>query len=109
MITSSGDEEEVSKSLFDTSIQIKRKNNPKWKQKQKQETIQKTNNKGKIRRCSWFCFNRSKNCWLNNTSMDDSETVDYNNNTSVRDLVPVKYEIKDEEDRPETIETRNHW
>lgn len=44
----------------------------------------------------------------NNTSMDDLETVDYNNNTSVRDLVPVKYEIKDEEDRPETIETRNH-
>ena len=45
----------------------------------------------------------------NNTSMDDLETVDYNNNISVRDLVPVKYEIKDEEDRPETIETRNHW
>ena len=79
------------------------------KKEKQQETIQKTNNKGKIRRCSWFCFNRSKNCWLNNTSMDDSETVDYNNNTSVRDLVPVKYEIKDEEDRPETIETRNHW
>lgn len=78
------------------------------KKEKQQETIQKTNNKGKIRRCSWFCFNRSKNCWLNNTSMDDSETVDYNNNTSVRDLVPVKYEIKDEEDRLETIETRNH-
>lgn len=33
MIISSGDEEEVSKSLFDTSIQIKGKNNPKWKKR----------------------------------------------------------------------------
>lgn len=78
------------------------------KKKNNRKPSRKPITKAKLEDALDFALADLRTCWLNNTSMDDSETVDYNNNTSVRDLVPVKYEIKDEEGRLETIETRNH-
>ena len=48
---SDDEEAKISKSLIKTDIEIKNKNNLKWKKKQ-QKTIQKTNNKTKPTRRS---------------------------------------------------------
>ena len=56
MISDDNEAKLISKSLIKTHIEIKNKNNLKWKNKKKQKTIQESNNKTKPTRRSWFCF-----------------------------------------------------
>ena len=52
MISDDNEAKLISKSLIKTHIEIKNKNNLKWKNKKKQKTIQKSNNKTKPTRRS---------------------------------------------------------
>ena len=52
MISDDNEDKLISKSLIKTHIEIKNKNNLKWKNKKKQKTIQKSNNKTKPTRRS---------------------------------------------------------
>ena len=113
-MTSDHNEAKISKSLMKTDIEIKNKNNLKWK-KIKTETIQKTKNKTK--ETLDFVFNDLETVGYNNETKPDDlnglETVDYNNGTSITDLVPIKKfetikEEDDEEDGLQLIKTVNY-
>ena len=52
MISDDNEAKLISKSLIKTHIEIKNKNNLKWKNKKKQKTIQESNNKTKPTRRS---------------------------------------------------------
>ena len=56
VMISDDDKAKIWRSLIKTDIEIRNKSNLKLKKKKKQKTTQKTNNKTKPTRRSWFCF-----------------------------------------------------
>ena len=92
---SDADDTEISKSLIKTEIDIKSKNNLKWKKKQTNRKPYKNPiTKQNPQDAHDFAFNDLETIDYNNDArlhyLDDLETVNYNNDTSITDLVPLK-------------------
>ena len=98
------DEAKISKSLIKTDIEIKNKNNLKWKKNKTRKPYKKLIAKQNLQDALDFAFNDLETVDYNNDTkldnLDDLETVDYNNDTSITDLVPIKklQTIKEEDD-----------
>ena len=91
---SNDDETKISNSLIKTDIEIKNKNNLKWKQNKSRKPYNKPIAKQNLQDALDFAFNDLETVDYNNDTkldnLDDLETVDYNNDTSITDLVPKK-------------------
>ena len=98
---SDDDEAEILKSSIKTEIDIKSKNNLKWKKNKDRKPYKKLITKQNLQDAHDFAFS-------------DIETVDYNNDTSITDLVPIKKletikeEDYDEEDDLQVKKTVNY-
>ena len=100
---SDNDEAKISKSLIKTDIEIKNKNNLKWKKNKTRKPYKKLIAKQNLQDALDFAFNDLETVGCNNDTrfddLNDFETVDYNNDTSIIDLVPIeKLETFKEED-----------
>ena len=88
------DEAKISKSLIKTDIEIKNKNNLKWKKNKTRKPYKKPIAKQNLQDALDFAFNDLETVDYNNDTrldnLDDLETVDYNNDTSITDLVPIE-------------------
>ena len=90
VMISDDDAAEISKSLIKTEIDIESKNNLKWKKNKNRKPYKKPITRQNLQDGLDFAFN-------------DVETVDYNNDASITDLVPIKKleTIKEENDDEE--------
>ena len=75
----------------------------KKKKKNTQKTIQKADNKTKLKTLNYAFENLETVDYNNDTTLDDLQTIAYNNDTSITDLVPITKletitEENDEED-----------
>ena len=105
---SDDDEAKISKSLIKADIEIKKKNSLNLKKKKKkkknpQKTIQKADNKTKLKTLNYAFENLETVDYNNDTTLGDLQTIAYNNDTSITDLVPITKletitEENDEED-----------
>ena len=103
---SDNNEAEISKSLIKTEIEIKSKNNLKWKKSKNNEAYKKPITKQNLQDALDFAFNDLETIDYSNDTrldnLDDLETVDYNNDTLITDLIPIKkFETIKEEDYDE--------
>ena len=112
---SDNDEAKISKSLIKADIEIKNKNNLKWKKNKTRKPYKKLIAKQNLQDALDFAFNDLETVDYNNdtNNLDDLETVDYNNDNSITDLVPIKKletikEEDEEEDGLEIIKTKNY-
>ena len=108
-------EAKISKPLIKTDIEIKNKNNLKWKKNKTRKPYKKLIAKQNLQDALDFAFNDLETVDYNNdtNNLDDLETVDYNNDNSITDLVPIKKletikEEDEEEDGLEIIKTKNY-
>ena len=111
------DEAKISKSLIKTDIEIKNKNNLKWKKNKTRKPYKKLIAKQNLQDALDFAFNDLETVGCNNDTrfddLNDFETVDYNNDTSIIDLVPIEKletfkEEDDGEDGLQIIKTVNY-
>ena len=115
VMISDDDKAKISKSLIKTDIEIKNKNNLKWKKNKTRKPYKKLIAKQNLQDALDFAFNDLETVDYNNdtNNLDDLETVDYNNDNSITDLVPIKKletikEEDEEEDGLEIIKTKNY-
>ena len=103
-------EAKIWKSLIKTDIEIKNKNNLKWKKNKTRKPYKKLIAKQNLQDALDFAFNDLETVDYNNDTrldnLDDLETVDYNNDTSITDLVPIKKleTIKEEDDEEDGLQ-----
>ena len=102
------DEAKISKSLIKTDIEIKNKNNLKWKKNKTRKPYKKLITKQNLQDALDFAFNDLETVDYNNdtNNLDDLETVNYNNDNSITDLVPIKKleTIKEEDDEEDGLQ-----
>ena len=110
-------EAKISKSLIKTGIEIKNKNNLKWKKNKNRKLYKKPITKQNLQDTFDFVFNDLETVDYNNNTRRDYlvnlETEDYNNDSSITDLVPIKKletikEKDDEEDELQIVKTVNY-
>ena len=103
--------------LIKTDIEIKNKNNSKWRKNKNRKPCKKPITKPNLQDALDFAVNDLETVDYNNDTrpidLDDLETVDYNNDTSITDLVLMKKieiikEEDDQEDGLQIIKTVNY-
>ena len=103
--------------LIKTDIEIKNKNNLKWRKNKNRKPCKKPITKPNLQDALDFAVNDLETVDYNNDTrpidLDDLETVDYNNDTSITDLVLMKKieiikEEDDQEDGLQIIKTVNY-
>ena len=92
VMISDDDKAKIWRSLIKTDIEIRNKNNLKWKKNKNRKPHKKPVTKQNLKDALDFAFNDLETVDYNNdtNNLDDLETADYNNDTSITDLVPIK-------------------